>query len=250
MPPAPISPGAVPHREAGGRCAARAGAQCARRCSSGRCTAYLLLAHRALGSTRCDAAGAARPWRARELVVAITPFASDAAAAGRARAAAAGTFAETSGTYVNLEGRWQSSAGAARPLGEARPAWKVLRVLGNLLDLPGFDYQSSEQVRDELRAPSHRAAQAPRPHAYAGTLRPARGGRSRARVRRCADVPDRCRWCAARRRCSRRARAAAAPRATDGSARVLKLVATCGLRCPPTRTRPCSPLDRRHHGGR
>ena len=47
-----------------------------------------------------------------------------------------GTFAETSGTFVNVEGRWQSLAGAARPPGEARPAWKVLRVLGNLLDLP------------------------------------------------------------------------------------------------------------------
>ena len=46
-----------------------------------------------------------------------------------------GTFAETSGTYVNLEGMWQSYAGAAAPLGEARPGWKVLRVLGNLLDL-------------------------------------------------------------------------------------------------------------------
>ncbi len=64
----------------------------------------------------------------------------------------AAAFAETSGTYVNLEGRWQSFTGAARPPGSARPAWKILRVLGNLLDLPGFDYQSSEMVRDELRA--------------------------------------------------------------------------------------------------
>ncbi len=63
-----------------------------------------------------------------------------------------GVFAETSGTYVNLEGRWQSVPGAAKPAGEARPAWKVLRVLGNLLNLPEFDYLSSEQVRDELQA--------------------------------------------------------------------------------------------------
>jgi NADH-quinone oxidoreductase subunit G len=61
-------------------------------------------------------------------------------------------FAETSGTYVNLEGRWQSHPGAIAPPGEARPGWKILRVLGNLLQLPGFDYESSEQVRDELRA--------------------------------------------------------------------------------------------------
>ena len=58
-------------------------------------------------------------------------------------------FTETSGTFVNTEGRVQSFKGAVRPLGDARPAWKVLRVLGNLLDVEGFDYDSSEQVRDE-----------------------------------------------------------------------------------------------------
>ncbi len=63
----------------------------------------------------------------------------------------AAAFAESSGTYVNLEGRWQSFTGAARTPGAARPAWKILRVLGNLLDLSGFEYDSSEQVRDELR---------------------------------------------------------------------------------------------------
>jgi len=61
------------------------------------------------------------------------------------------TFAETSGTFVNCEGRWQSFAGVANPVGMARPGWKVLRVLGTLLDGEGFDYQSSEDVRDELR---------------------------------------------------------------------------------------------------
>ena len=59
-------------------------------------------------------------------------------------------FAETSGAYVNCEGRWQHFTGAVAPAGEARPAWKILRVMGNLLDLDGFDYESSEDVRDEL----------------------------------------------------------------------------------------------------
>jgi NADH-quinone oxidoreductase subunit G len=59
-------------------------------------------------------------------------------------------FAETSGTWVNVEGRWQSVPGAARPPGEARPAWKVLRVLGNLLGLAGFEYLSSEEIRDAI----------------------------------------------------------------------------------------------------
>lgn len=58
-------------------------------------------------------------------------------------------FTETSGTFVSCEGRVQSFKGAVKPLGEARPAWKVLRVLGNLLKLDGFDYDTSEAVRDE-----------------------------------------------------------------------------------------------------
>ncbi|MDD5180584.1 MAG: NADH-quinone oxidoreductase subunit NuoG [Gallionellaceae bacterium] len=61
-------------------------------------------------------------------------------------------FTETSGTYVSTEGRVQSFKGAVKPLGEARPAWKVLRVLGNLLNVPGFDHDSSEAVRDEALA--------------------------------------------------------------------------------------------------
>jgi len=59
-------------------------------------------------------------------------------------------FTETSGSFVNAEGRLQSFNGVVRALGETRPAWKVLRVLGNLLGLAGFDYDSSEAVRDEV----------------------------------------------------------------------------------------------------
>jgi NADH-quinone oxidoreductase subunit G len=56
-------------------------------------------------------------------------------------------FSETSGTFVNAEGRVQSFYGVVKPQGEARPAWKVLRVLGNLLGLQGFDFETSEEVR-------------------------------------------------------------------------------------------------------
>jgi NADH-quinone oxidoreductase subunit G len=61
-------------------------------------------------------------------------------------------FTETSGTLVNCQGDRQSFAGIVPPPGEARPAWKVLRVLGNLLELENFDYTSSEEVRDEVFA--------------------------------------------------------------------------------------------------
>jgi NADH-quinone oxidoreductase subunit G len=56
-------------------------------------------------------------------------------------------FTETAGTFVSCEGRVQSFNGVVRPLGEARPGWKVLRVLGNELELAGFDYDSPEAVR-------------------------------------------------------------------------------------------------------
>ncbi len=56
-------------------------------------------------------------------------------------------FTETSGTFVSCEGRVQSFNGVVPPLGEARPGWKVLRVLGNQLGAAGFDYESPEAVR-------------------------------------------------------------------------------------------------------
>jgi NADH-quinone oxidoreductase subunit G len=86
---------------------------------------------------------------AAEFVVALSPYSTAAEFADVVLPI--GTFAETAGTYVNLEGRWQSAPGAAAPVGESRPGWKVLRVLGNLLDLPGFEYTSADQVTDEVR---------------------------------------------------------------------------------------------------
>ena len=55
-------------------------------------------------------------------------------------------FTETSGTFVNAEGRIQSFHAVVKPLGDTRPAWKVLRVLGNLLGLQGFEFESSQEV--------------------------------------------------------------------------------------------------------
>jgi NADH-quinone oxidoreductase subunit G len=80
----------------------------------------------------------------------LSPFKSAAALAYADCLLPVSPFTETSGTFVNTEGRVQSFYAAAKPLGETRPAWKVLRVLGNLLEQPGFDYETSEQVRDEV----------------------------------------------------------------------------------------------------
>jgi NADH-quinone oxidoreductase subunit G len=140
--------GAVPHREAGGRAVGSPGLTAADMMTRP-LKSYLLLggvepwidapesdAERALGQA--------------ELVVAITPYASETLRKVAHVLLPAGTFAETSGTYVNLEGVWQTQTGAAAPVGESRPGWKILRVLGNLLGLSGFEYQSSEEVRAEL----------------------------------------------------------------------------------------------------
>jgi NADH-quinone oxidoreductase subunit G len=139
--------GALPHRDAGGKNASAAGLD-ARQMFEKPLKAYVLL-----GGLDVDedlGARAAQALRSAEYVIALTPYLSEAT--GRSSVLLPiGTFAETSGTFVNLEGRWQSFAGAVRPVGECRPGWKVLRVLGNLLNLEGFDYTTSEAVRDELR---------------------------------------------------------------------------------------------------
>jgi NADH-quinone oxidoreductase subunit G len=80
-------------------------------------------------------------------VIALTPFKSQAALEYADCLLPTAPFTETSGTFVNTEGRAQSFYAACKPRGETRPAWKVLRVLGNLLEVPGFDYASSEEVR-------------------------------------------------------------------------------------------------------
>ena len=94
-------------------------------------------------------AGTVEAFRSAEFVIALSPYSTAKEFAHLNLPI--GSFAETSGTYVNLEGRWQSVPGAAKPVGDSRPGWKVLRVLGNLLNLPGFEYTSSDQVTDELR---------------------------------------------------------------------------------------------------
>lgn len=60
-------------------------------------------------------------------------------------------WTETPGTFVNAEGRVQGFHAVVKPLGEARPGWKVLRVLGNMLGLPGFEYESSNEVLVDAR---------------------------------------------------------------------------------------------------
>jgi NADH-quinone oxidoreductase subunit G len=95
-----------------------------------------------------NAAAATAAMRAAEMVVVLTPF-KDAAHDVADVLLPIAPFTETSGTFVNAEGRVQGFHGVVKPLADARPGWKVLRVLGNILNLKGFDFETSEDVRAE-----------------------------------------------------------------------------------------------------
>ena len=82
--------------------------------------------------------------------ICLSPYATDAMKSYADIILPIGTWVETAGTFVNGEGRWQSFGGVARPFAEARPGWKVLRVLGNLLAQEGFDYVSADDVKAEI----------------------------------------------------------------------------------------------------
>jgi NADH-quinone oxidoreductase subunit G len=84
-----------------------------------------------------------------ECVVALTAFKSEALEHADVLLPIA-PYTETSGTFMSMEGRIQSFEAVAKPLGECRPAWKVLRVLANTIGLQGFDYNSSEEVKNAL----------------------------------------------------------------------------------------------------
>ncbi len=95
-----------------------------------------------------DPRAAVEAMKQAELVVALSAYQTRATDYAQVLLPIA-PFTETAGTFINTEGRAQSFQGVVQPLGETRPAWKVLRVLGNLLGLAGFDHQSADDVRIE-----------------------------------------------------------------------------------------------------
>jgi len=137
--------GAVPHRIAGG---AEASGQNAEAMQTGNCDALVLLGAEPEG----DFADPMQTIKALSdaRVIAISGYRSPALDAHADVILPMAVFSETSGTFVNLQGDAQSFTGATSPVGEARPAWKILRVLGNLLDVDGFDFLDSNEVRDEV----------------------------------------------------------------------------------------------------
>jgi NADH-quinone oxidoreductase subunit G len=137
----------VPHRAPAGAPSAAAGLS-ARAMLDAPLKAYVLLGGIDPAN---DLAVDPKALAAADLVVAITTHLPESLRGVVDVVLPIGSFAETSGTYVNAEGRWQSWTGAAKLPGESRPGWKVLRVLANLLGIKGIDYNSSDEIRDALK---------------------------------------------------------------------------------------------------
>jgi len=142
--------GVLPHRVSGGSARKSSGLNAGDMLDAS-LDALLLFALEPVSDV-CSTNDIARKLAEQDFVVAFTSYKSNLFQDVADLQLPIGTFAETAGTYVNCEGRWQSFNGVANPIGESRPGWKVLRVLGNLLDTENFDYQTSEDVRDELSA--------------------------------------------------------------------------------------------------
>ena len=142
--------GVVPHRLPGGGLAPVRGLDARAMLESPR-KAYVLLGVEP--ELDCwDGAAALKALQGAELIVSLSPYARLVGKSQTQIILPVATFAETSGTYVNAEGRWQSFQGASKPFGDARPAWKVLRVLGNLCGVASFEYVSSEEVLAEVQS--------------------------------------------------------------------------------------------------
>lgn len=90
-------------------------------------------------------------------VIAMTSYASESLLEYADVLLPIAPFSETSGTFINMEGLAQSFYGVVKPQGETRPAWKVLRVLGNMLGFEGFEYMSAEEIRDEILSEPYQA---------------------------------------------------------------------------------------------
>jgi len=166
--------GALPHRAAGGvPVAEQARGLDALGMLESPQRAYLLVGAIEPSQDMAHPALAARALGGAACVVAITPFVTKELRELAHLLLPMATFAETSGTYVNLEGRWQSQGGVASPPGEARPGWKILRVLGTELNLEGFAYQSSDEVRREIAQTVEAAAESAVPAAMSTAHLPA-----------------------------------------------------------------------------
>lgn len=141
--------GAIPHRGAAFAKIKKAGLDVAEQFENG-CKAFLLLNVEPLDCA--NPVAAVKALAQAEFVVSLSTFRNPGLDQHANVILPVGPFTETSGTFVNAAGEWQKFAGVASVFEEAKPAWKVLRVLGNLFHLEGFDFNSSEDVHHEIKS--------------------------------------------------------------------------------------------------
>ncbi|MGH8515695.1 MAG: molybdopterin-dependent oxidoreductase, partial [Gammaproteobacteria bacterium] len=142
--------GAVPHRGPFGQPIAEPGLDARAMLDPG-LRAYVLLGI----EPELDCGGPARAMHAlrnAELVVSLSAYRTPRIEAYAHAMLPVAIYAENTGTLVNASGEWQAFGAVVPPPGESRPAWKVLRVLGNRLGLAGFDYASTDEIEKDLRA--------------------------------------------------------------------------------------------------
>jgi NADH-quinone oxidoreductase subunit G len=136
--------GIVPHRGVGGTPVAAPG-RSANEMLSGTLQGFLLLGAEPEREAANPAAAVAALSGAA-FGVALTPYLTETLKATAHVLLPIGTFSETAGSLISRDGQWLSFEGCAEPIGAARPGWKVLRVLGNSLDIAGFDYADCSEV--------------------------------------------------------------------------------------------------------
>ena len=141
--------GAVPHRGPAGASVSQVGMTCREMLAE--TMSGLVLLNLEPEFDVAEPAGSLQKLQESDFVVCLTPYSTKTMQSYADVILPVSSFAETPGTFVNIEGRWQSFSPSVKPVGDTKPAWKVLRVLGNLLELDGFDYLTSVDVRDECQ---------------------------------------------------------------------------------------------------
>lgn len=141
--------GMVPHRGAGAALGGVTGANISDMLSLGLSSYLLLNIEPELDCIR--ASKALRALNNASFVVSLTPFVSEIQEQYADVLLPITPPFETAGSYINISHSWQSFEAVTKPMGNAKPAWKVLRVLGNLFHLEGFDYVDVSQVREDLK---------------------------------------------------------------------------------------------------
>ena len=142
--------GAIPHRQAGGIAVNQVGLDAYTMLEKPR-AGYLLL-NVEPGLDCANSGRANEAIKQAQFVVALSLYRNPTLEAHADVILPMAPFTETSGTFINATGEWQSFTGAAKAYESSRPAWKILRALGNFLHLEGFDYESSEEVQHEVKA--------------------------------------------------------------------------------------------------